>query len=381
MKRFLILIAAFIFLSLPALAEERIDLSTNGNDQLNAYALPDGRTIFAGSASTKGNYQDSRARLLCMNSDGTIAWDYLHPAKGNCSFGNVQLLPDGTLGVIFRNSPNQDTKEVLIFKFSLDGQIIGEPVSIYTDDILVSGVTEDCISYVVIPGDAQSYYRYFVDWEGNILFRLHSESTISGGFEMIPADDGVVLAGSDLDYPSPAKIVKLDLYGNVLWAKTLQPTLPEAHADLSNSEALADGGFVARLFERSEASGYGSNLFIVRFSHDGSILWQQSLSDEYPKLRQVKDIIAYGDYIVVAIPSESYHGDKPYSYLWLDAKTGKIVGTTEHMMTPALTNYGGDFVVLDNGLWIKRDLRKNIENDRMAELDSGDEVLVKVPEI
>lgn len=51
------------------------------------------------------------------------------------------------------------------------------------------------------------------------------------------------------------------------------------------------------------------------------------------------------------------------------------------MMTPGLTNYGGDFVVLDNGLWIKRDLQKNIESDRMAELDSGDEVLVKVPEI
>ena len=109
MKRFLILIAVFVFLSLPALAEERIDLSTNGKDQLYAYALPDGRTIFAGSASTKGNYQDSRARLLCMNSDGTIAWDYLHPAKGNCSFGNVQLLPDGTLGVILRNSPTLGT--------------------------------------------------------------------------------------------------------------------------------------------------------------------------------------------------------------------------------------------------------------------------------
>lgn len=382
MKKILIWVMAFLFLSMPALADEQIDLSTDGNDQLHAYALPDGRTIFAGSAAVKGNYQDSRARLLCMNPDGSVAWEYLHPSKGSCRFGHVQALPDGMIGAIFSNSPNQDTEEVLICKFSPDGKMAAEPISIYTEDILVSGATPDCIAFVVIPGDAQSYYRYFVDWDGNILFRLHSESTISGGSEMIPAEDGVILAGRDKGSPALAKITKLDLYGNVLWSKTLLPTLAEADAGFHDTAVLKDGSFAAKMYEQTgnPSVEMDRQLYLTRIDQDGELLWKTSITEAAPNVKQVEDIIEYGGYIVVALPSGSYDGEQPYPYLWFDTATGNFIGKTEQMMQPGLRNYSGNFVILDDGLWIKRDLRQNIENDRMAEMDSCDEVLVKVPE-
>ena len=55
MKKSFAILLIFLLLVLPAFAEERIDLSTPGSDNLTPYTLPDGRIIFAGSAGEKGD--------------------------------------------------------------------------------------------------------------------------------------------------------------------------------------------------------------------------------------------------------------------------------------------------------------------------------------
>ena len=84
------------------------------------------------------------------------------------------------------------------------------------------------LQITVIPGDAEVFYRYFLDWDGNELFKIASneEITIEKSFE---AEDGVVLMGCEPTWPSNAKIMKLDLKGSLLW-ETVLPTHLE-HAD------------------------------------------------------------------------------------------------------------------------------------------------------
>ena len=165
MKRFLAGLLILLFLALPAVAEEQINLSTPGDDFLTPYALPDGRIIFAGSAGDKGNYQNPKARLVCLNTDGTVAWDYFHPAEGNCRFSHVHLLPDGQLGVVFTNSQDQTTVEAAIYKFSLDGEMLAEPISIFTEHMLLLDSTDACITYLLSSSDGQITNFQFVDWD------------------------------------------------------------------------------------------------------------------------------------------------------------------------------------------------------------------------
>lgn len=383
MKRILLIIIAMLVLVIPAFAEERINLSTEGCDQLYGHiTLPDGRIVFSGSAAVKGNYQDSRARLLCLNPDGSVAWEYIHPAAGRCSFGNLQLLPEGVLGVIMDNSPNQNTLEKKILRFTLDGQPIGEPIDIFTKNISSCSSTPSCIKFSVIPGDAQSYYHYFMDWNGNIQFRIHSDSRIAGGIGLLPTEDGILLTGTEVGYPSPAKVVKLDLYGSVIWDTVLPTYLPDGNASLEYAIPTEDGGCIAWLMESSgdllsDKMQYYRAL--VRIDNAGCILWQTEVTPDMFDSSRCDAITIYQDKIVVAMPCKNYNGEEPYYYLWFDMN-GSYLGKTSNRLNVGEVNYGADFVELDGELWVKKDIKKNFD-DLMDEMDSCDEILIKVPVI
>ena len=91
MKRILMILLSLLLLVQPALAEETINLSTEGYDDLKGdyCVLPDGRIVIAGAVGVKGNYENSRARLICLNPDGTVSWDYRDTSEGDCSFNGV----------------------------------------------------------------------------------------------------------------------------------------------------------------------------------------------------------------------------------------------------------------------------------------------------
>lgn len=382
MKRILAALLILLFLALPAFAQEQIDLSTPGADYLIPYALPDGRVIFAGSAGEKGNYQNQKARLVCMNSDGTVAWEYIHPAEGNCHFSHVQLLPDGQLGAVFSNTPDQTATEAAICQFSLDGELFTEPISIFTENMLLNDSTDACISYLVSTADGQIACYHFVDWDGKQLFQLPAESIMGGGFQTLPADGGVLLIGNETGFPTLGKLTKLDWAGHIVWSKTLEPTLPNANQMMfSPVFPLKDGGFAAVLYEEvyspESSVPSASEGYLLRFDQEGTLLWKTSLQQSGIPGVRMQDCVNYGNYLVAA--EEPIPGaERLWKYDWFDLNTGALIKRTEQAMPDGITNLGGDFVILDCGLWINRDLRQDIKDDRMAELDSRDEVLMKV---
>ena len=382
MKKSFAILLIFLLLVLPAFAEERIDLSTPGSDNLTPYTLPDGRIIFAGSAGEKGDYQNRKARLVCLNSDGTIAWDYLHPAEGSCNFSNVHLLLDGQLGVVFTNSPDHTTVEAAIYKFSLDGELLTGPISIFTERMLLLDSTDACISYLVSSPEGQIASYHFVDWDGQQLFQLPADSIIGGGFQTLPADDGVLLIGNETGFPALGKLMKLDTAGNIVWSQILEPSLPNAnHANFSPVFPLRDGGFAVVLYEEvyDSSTPSASEGYLLRFDKEGSLLWKTSLQQSGIPEITMMDCIEYENYLVAA-EDLSFGTEQVWKYDWFDLNTGVLIKRTEQAMPDGITNYSSDFVVLDSGLWIQRNIRQNIKEDRLAELNSRDEVLIRVPE-
>lgn len=381
MKRILACFLLLLFIPGAALAQDPINLSTPGYDGLSPYALSDGHILFYGNAASDGDYQDSKARLLCLNSDGTTAWEYVHPAEGRCSFSHPRLLADGSIGVVFTNSPDQNIRELAICTFSLDGRLLAEPVSIFTENLSVSGVTDTCIECVHMPGDEPAYEYRFLNWQGETLFSFPSDQVIGGWHEMLPATDGILLAGKANGYPAPVVLAKLDLEGHILWSRTLSSSLPEVDAGFDGLLPMADGGFTAVLGEQTydpeSFSPTKTENFLVRFDGEGNLLWKHSFQQMGLIHAPVLDMIAYGPYIVVAMASEMPDGNEPFQY-WFDAVTGEYAGRTSQLIPDGMINLNSEFVILDSGLWLNQDLCKDIPGGRMAALDSRDEWLVKV---
>ena len=95
-----------VLLTGSALANEVADISGEGYDCMYyKCTLPDGRIILTGWKGEVGNYMDSRARILCLNPDMTVSWEYIDPAEGHCGYTWTAVRKDGTLGVVFDNSP------------------------------------------------------------------------------------------------------------------------------------------------------------------------------------------------------------------------------------------------------------------------------------
>ena len=149
MRKAFLLVLCFILCCSAAMAENGMNLGADGNDWLTyACTLPDGRLLFTGSRATPGNYQDSRARLLCLNPDLSVSWEYWDPAEGKAHFSGAALLPDGTIGIIYTNAPYQETEAIEIRKFTMEGKQIGEAVDIFQNgktSSLVDSITSACI--------------------------------------------------------------------------------------------------------------------------------------------------------------------------------------------------------------------------------------------
>lgn len=379
-----------------AFAENTVSFSGPGYDALQyACTLPDGRMIFTGYRSVEGNYQESRARLLCLNPDKTVSWEYFDPSEGKCGYGAALVREDGRLAVIFSNSPYQTLTERKIKYFTVEGEPLENTVDIFRKESLLNAFCPSFMQITVIPGDAEVFWRYFLDWDGNELFKISSEEmiTIEGAFE---AEDGVVLMGCEPVWPSNAKIMKLDLKGNVLW-ETVLPThlehLPDAR--LEYCRQTSDGGYLALYWETSGSMSDGETpdryQALVKFNQDGRLLWMNHDCFPQGEFKQCKGLHEYNGKYVMELNTiqKSFSISNPRLFLWFD-EDGQALGQTELMIKKEdlniqadqekIENVGGNFVTMSDGLWMLRDIV--IENDNhMKEMDSRDVFLFKIPEL
>lgn len=389
-KRRLLLVLCLALLCSAAMAENRVSISAEGEDWMNyAFTLPDGRMIFAGSRGQVGNYQESKARLLCLNPDRTVAWEYFDPATGHAHYNGAALLEDGLIGVVFTNSPYQETEAIEIRKFSTDGEPIGEAIDIFEDGktgSLVNSITSACIQMDVYTEEGEKRYG-FIDWDGHLIFSIGRKEMI-GLRKTFAAENGLVLAGNETGGSANAKIMKLDMQGNIVW-ETVLPMMMEKGArawiDIRSIQT-PDGGYLAWVLE----SDYNSDQWahaLVRFNDNGRILWINRESFDNTPTIGCSGLIEYQGKAVMLVRNDDLR--RTQNYRWFDTD-GKEIGKTE--LTVPREDAGAvsdkdtvavmpqSLIVMDDGLWVLNDLRIQDDN-ALKEMDSKEDVLYKVPEL
>ncbi len=389
MRKMLIMILCLIICCSSGCTENSVSLSAEGEDWMAyAFTLPDERMIFTGSRGKIGNYQESKARLLCLNPDRTISWEYWDPAEGYAHFRGAALLEDGTIGVVYINSPYQETEAIEIRKFSTEGNPIGNAIDIFRSGKtsgLVDDITSACIRMNVYTDDGKEQHG-FLDWEGNLIFSFDRKKMI-GVRSTFAAGDGLVLAGNEIGGSSNAKIMKVDMQGNVIWETVLPMMMKNgARASIDKCVQTPDGGYLAWIIE----SDYNSDQWahaLARFDQNGRKLWLNRESfDDTPTIG-CTHLIEYQGKAVMLVRDHSMGLTQVFR--WFDVH-GSEIGATELTLPredAGKTAEQGNvqvlpqsLIIMEDGLWVLNDLR--VSNDNvLKEMDSKEDILYKVPEL
>ena len=385
------LLLVLSFLVFPAAGEENLpavtDIGSEGFDCMYYQCtLPDGRVILTGWKGRPGNYQDSRARILCLNPDMTVSWEYVDPAEGFCGFTKAAVLKDGTLGVVFENAPDQELAERKLKIFTADGTPAGKEADLTAPGGLVDGATASCIWL------STERHTLLADWEGNILLDYEDgQCPFSACSRMYETDDGLVFAGSTYGEDT-ALIVKVDFQGKTVWKAEIQPSdLPGVEgANLTDCVMTEDGEFVAQLVE------YGSEItayrHLVRFSADGHQLWLDAdVFNRYPDM-WLNGLAAHDGRIVAELlgSGNDFGMNAVCTYVWTDGD-GKWLATTAYdtkdLELPHRTQeerakanvFPYALISTPEGLWSLASAETD-SGSITERADSMDDFLVKVPE-
>lgn len=379
MKRIFLITICLLMLAGCARAEQRVSLGGEGYNALtHPLTLPDGRVLLAGSQSAAGRPDELRARLVCLNPDRTVAWEYLDPAQGSCAFSGACLLPDGAIGTVFMNSPKQTLKALELRRFNTDGTPAGAPVDIFEPHALVDAVTPACVQVTVIPGDAQVYDRRFLDWNGRRLFSLPSDQRITGGILTMDMGGALALAGRDTGYPTGAKLMMLGMDGRVRWETALPTFEDNADARLERCIATSDGGFLAWLHEVA-MDGARHTYALVRFSPKGRVLWtQRAAFDGLTGAHCTSMIEQDGRYVIALRKNLNDHDAVPLYVQWFDGE-GAPLGEAETRLQPGENGFGGQLLPMPDGLWLLRDVEPAGDSRKAGLSVRSDVVLIKAP--
>ena len=399
LRRMLLLCLCAVLFTGSALAEDVVDISGEGYDCIYyKITLPDGRVILTGCKGTVGNYMDSRARILCLNPDMSVSWEYIDPSEGHCGFTWTALLKDGTLGVVFENSPYQTPEEKKLMFFTLDGEPAGKEFTFTEPGGLVNKVCSSCVWQVDYP-DKGGRIEEVLDWKGNVILRYEGEdsSPLSGMGEMFEEEDGLVFAGREKGNNGCAKILKMDFQGNLLWETVLPLTAPEAERSSINScVRMEDGNYVALVSESGHMGQNGlfdySGYYLVKFSPAGRVLWtNREAFGRYPE-KWFGNLVWYNGRFVVEMDDVRLGSDRNLhaEFLWMNEE-GNWLGTTKLNKTPEdfpriakekkpYTLGVTTLIPTKEGLWALIDYEADMSK-HLKQMDTVDDYLVKVPEL
>ena len=351
-----------------ALAAELVNLGSEGNDCLYyKCSLPDGRFILAGSHAEPGYYNErGKARLLCMNPDGTVSWEYIDPEGTAGMFYSTVVTDDGRICTVFEDAPYQDTQAMSLKFFSLDGQPEGKPVpldfSFWSEYWLTSkGLLTESYNYRT----NRCEYTEFIAWNGRTLFHVRGGVPIALGPDdgVIAEDDGLVLYGREpASAGSAAKIMKVDYDGNTVWENVLSLETDLGRAELSSGRKTQDGGYSAWMYE---CSGDNYRYATVRFSRDGRVISRKEIFFDDDGNREKNTDIermteCRGMYVDEVITGDISSPEYVFHYTWYDAE-GNELGTTEVQIRkedfPQFANgrdvhsFGGALIAAGDNLW------------------------------
>ena len=390
-------------------AEGIMELGVDGYDSL-AYAdtLSDGRILLCGAQSAPGSYKDSSARLLCLNADRTVSWEYLDTAADGGRFIYARELNDGTVGAVYCKLVDYGWQEDLAFRFfTPDGEPAGKKTVIPdpdSDGIQISGVAKTCLT-AYMSGEVEED-EFLLDWDGSRIGPLEISASTPHHIE---AAEGIIVVGfRDMsDDLTATYIAKVDSRGAMLWETELPAAWPQTSLPLNETVMQTeDGGYL--VFEQMRAPSHRHGLYdfrsaLVKLDADGNVLWT-SMNGFEDSLDMAKGAaLADGKGAACLF---SYHENEmsermnnPRTVIWFD-EDGKSLGSAEMNLTPQdFTHLNGyirqkpgreewtpmlyaeEIIPMEDGMWMLANIALVKNPDiPVAVGESYDAVLIRLPE-
>ena len=380
----LFLLSVSIFSCSACFADDMVKIGGGGTGLLIYVnyqdTLPDGRMIFSGRGGA--DFERQRARLLCVNPDGAVSWEYVD--QDEKEFYKVVVLEDGNIAVRMKE------KVVL---FTPDGKKTGR-------EVIPSGESVDN-TQVISRGLLKRYgekngFTEFIDWDGNFRFR-----TDGAFYATLTEDDGLVMTGRDPGVGASfadAIIMKIDWQGNLLWKKIL-PSMTEERgeatdiSDLDGCFRTSDGCYLAVHKQHVKDYDHPNDFHdwreytaLIKFSADGEILWETQPETG----RRFEDVAEYeGKYCVSYYSGLDIPGNS--CYLWLDADGNELGTTVRSLNRQEIPGewYGRlmrkmqmEMIPSKEGLWQNiQIINENLTSAGDNYIMSVQQMLVRVPEL
>ena len=244
-----------------ACAEETktVNLGNGGKNSLvYGTTLSDGRILMVGTRAKIDESMGS-GRLLCLNPDRTVSWEYIDDGFIDGRFIDAAELEDGTIGLVFGHLAEDEKKEykyqyALRF-FTTDGKPTGKEVSIpfRGDGMIIRSATKSrlqmiCMTFSTKTGENQyqtvRFDNYLIDWDGNEIAFLEDFDLWPDTTDMIEETDGLVMNGYKHPVFDASKAIrKTDLQGNLIWETQLECVWPDTtRANAEQIIPAGDGG-------------------------------------------------------------------------------------------------------------------------------------------
>ena len=345
-----VLLCSAAFTETAGTAEVPVDLgNTEGPDRLFGFCtLPDGRIVFAGHTEKPDGSGRTAARLLCLNPDRTVCWDYTDPKLS--SFSEIAAAGDDTVAVF--------CDDFKVRFFTADGEPAGKTLS---ESAVYYGGLYRLTSFGLLWYNQADRKTELTGWDGNILFRADIPECMWAGAQPLEDADGLVLSGQEAGDPAAvhAKVMKIDLQGNTVW-DTVFPALSEKRDAAGARSVLktSDGGSLTVVWEYRDIPGSDrdeGHSVLYKLDAGGQILWKNETESTYWSMAEYD-----GKYVTSEQMTDTDTDDRRMNFVWLDTD-GNILGTTEYELRddafPPYADSGTasvsmeEFVPMTDGLW------------------------------
>ncbi|MBR5959713.1 MAG: hypothetical protein IKZ98_01860 [Clostridia bacterium] len=398
-----------------ACAEEILELPFGPDESLYYWGtLPDGGLVLGGSKTSVINDKSSDARLVCLNADRTLRWEYTDTKKNGFQFVLcATVMPDGTIAAFeYTDSPWKEAVQFFTPKGKKDRKTLNIPRE---KGLIYSVAPSFLIIYDADSMDADPCFRYWTavyDYKGKEIARYDGFIMKDGYGYIVQDNDELVLYGYDKLENGHAKIMKMEgLQDKTLWETVLDYLWTDTvSAELGYVLKTKDGGYIAKLqeerpVENADLRTYRWRDALVKFDGEGRVMWinRENFGDAGKKIER---LYTYDGKIIAQCEpqNEDGWGFEPKVFLWFD-EAGKELGTTELALNPANLSRTGKYLPPENdgkdrvplidvaylipmqdGLWALADCsiwEKQADGELIDCIipDSEEYVMVKVPEL
>lgn len=341
-----------------------------------ATPLPNGCLLLNGSTQLGRNGQEQlpfvtrekRAWLLCLNPDGSIAWEVIDSAQGTTRYVVPQVLADGRIAVLYYNSPSQVTEAVAIRYFTQDGEPAGE-------------VSLPAKAPFELPGDrcaggyVFSYYdteSWFAGESGMRALPDADETAVksSGGRSVLATAYGQMICGFFMvEGERHAAVAYVDATGAERWR--FSPA--EYAAGTFTEPRLQEDGSLVFLWSYQDPDTHETTATrLLCLDKDGALLWELPVPTDIGTAFAPVD----GGYVFCRTWQE-----KTYTHVrfTLVDKNGQVTEVRDAQ--PRREEFSGEIMFTWNGeawLLINTERSSNRVNDRQDELELVDAALIRV---